>query len=213
MAFPNCIGNKKFWTRERVDAALKTAAEELKGMLPTSDAGWNEVKKGRYDWPPAVHIYQYYHHSIARAWLTVGASLESVSFSYSKWTKKEDEYLLNNAGGQTLNEIAKHLGRTYPSCRGRLRWFKVQSRHNLGFFSAAELAKEYQCPYHRIRDALASGVIKGCFDEKRNRWDIDLGELTPVAMAVLEHPKQTYLNHRTDLGDYYQRYGITRRRN
>ena len=120
--------------------------------------------------------------------------------------------MLEYAGKHLLEEIARHLGRTYPAVRARLnKWHKIQSRHNQGYLSAAELAKEYNCSCHRIRDALKAGKIKGRFDKRRNRWDIDLADLTPEALLILTAPKRTHNNCETDLGDYYRRYRLGRR--
>lgn len=208
MPFPNNAGRERVWTRERVLAALAKAADEIKGPLPTSDKAWNLIKIGRYDWPPHSRIYELYH-SFPKAWAAVGAA-GRVSLSFAKYTPEDDEYLLEHAGQQLLEQIARHLGRTYPSVRGRLRWLKICCRYNQGYLSAAELAKEYNCSCHRIRSALKAGKIKGRYDKKRNRWDIDLADLNPGALAVLTAPKRTHKSFETDLGNYYQRYGLRR---
>jgi len=211
MPFPNWQGKTKVWTREHVDAALKAVMDELPGSLPTSDRAWGELKRGRYDLPPAARVYEYYH-SFARAWISLGAVHGRITLKFSKWNEADDTYLLENAGKLTLESIAKHLGRSYPATRARLnKEFKIHSRHNQGYLSAAELAKEYNFPYHRIRDALAAGKIKGRYDRRRNRWQIDLSKLTPEAIAILKQPKlKSYRTTPPDVGDYYQRYGLIR---
>ncbi len=211
MPFPNYAGKTKVWTQERVEVALKAAAEELQGVLPSSDRAWDAFKLGRYDLPPSVRVYEYYH-SFPQAWLATGVDPERVDLSFAKWTNEDNEYLLENAGKLTLKAIAKHLGRTYPSTRARLnKWYGIKARHNQGYLSAADLSKEFNCPYHRIRTALTAGTIKGRFDKKRNRWQIDLVHLTSEALAILRQPKlKSYRNCQTDLGDYYQRYGLRR---
>lgn len=210
MPFPNYAGKTKVWTKERVDAALRAAAKEIKGPLPSSDRAWGLIKKNRYDLPPAARIYEYYH-SMARAWRAIGARPKRINLSFSKWTPEDDLYLLDNAGDATLEAIGKHLGRSYGAVRGRLRWFRIASRHNLGYLSAAELAKEYQCPYHRVRAGLTSGVITGTFDSRRNRWVIDLLELSSKAKLFLTKPRGTWKDGAPDCGDYYQRYALRRK--
>ena len=211
MFFPNWIGKKRLWTRERVIAALTSAAVEIKGPLPCRDALYSRVKKGRLDWPPASRILEYFH-SMARAWLAAGVSTSRVSLKNIDWTLEEDEYLLDNAGLLTLKHIAKRLGRSYPAVRARLnKHYHIASRHNQGYFSAAELSKEFGCPYHRVLATLLSGCIPGQYDELRNRWQIDLAKLTPEAEAILRAPKlKSHKNCISDLGDYYQRHGLRR---
>ena len=86
----------------------------------------------------------------------------------------------------------------------------IASRHNQGFLSAAELAKEYGCPYHRVRTLLNDGIIKARYDSRRNRWEVDPDDITPTVASLLEAPKRTHKTWPTDVGDYYQRYGIRR---
>lgn len=209
MRLPNQLSRKRFWTREKVLDALIKAAAEIRGPLPTSHKTWGIIKRGRYDLPPPTRIYEFFH-SFPQAWVAAGAG-DRVSLSFAKWTEADDGYLLDYAGQYTLKLIARHLRRTCPSVRSRLgRWYKIQSRHNQGYLSAAELAKEYKCPYHRILGALRLGAIKGRFDKKRTRWNIDLIDLTAEALMILTAPKQTYKSREADLGDYYQRHGLKR---
>jgi len=211
VVYPNFVGNKRVWTRERVLAALIQAAAEIRGPLPTSDDIWNSLKKGRYDWPSSTRIYEFFH-SFPVAWHAAGAPKHRIFKKGAKWTEPEDNYLLDHAGSKTLEKIARYLGRSYSSARYRLnRWYGIQSRHNQGFLSAAELAREYNCSCHRIRTALGAGKIIGIFDKKRNRWQIDLADLTPKALIILTAPKRTHKSWETDVGNYYQRYGLRRR--
>lgn len=210
MPFPNWIGKKRFWTRERVLLALVKAAEEIKGILPCSDNVWNQVKKDRLDWPTATRIY-FYFHGIARGWLAAGVPMRRVTLKNVDWTPAEDEYLLEKAGILTLKVIASRLGRSYPAVRARLnKNHGIASRHNQGYLSAAELAKKFTCSVHRIRQALAEGKIKGQYDQLRHRWNIDPLELTPEAKEILTRPKRTHKSFPTDVGDYYSRYGLKR---
>jgi hypothetical protein len=211
MPFPNYIGShKRLWTREHVLATLKNAGNEIQGMLPCVDANYNEMKKDRLDWPPSRRILEYFG-SMGRAWLAAGFSKKRVSLRNINWLPEEDNYLKEHAGEMTLNQMAKYLCRSYQSVRHRLnRELKIRARYNQGYVSASELAKLYGCSCHRIRRALAEGIITGKFDSIRNRWQIDLIDLTPEAKDLLKAPKDTHKTWPTDLGDYYKRYGLKR---
>jgi len=210
LPFPNWIGKKRLWTKERVIAGLVAAAGEIEGPLPCLDASYSRIKKGCLDWPPATRVLEYFG-AMSRGWLAVGEPMERVSLHNVPWTEEEKAYLLEYAGNHTLKRIAQKLGRSYGAVRGQLRITKIASRHNQGYLSAAELAKEYNCSCHRIRQALAEGKIKGGYDRLRNRWQIDLKDLTPEAQEILTRPKRTHKTCATALGDYYIRYGLCRR--
>lgn len=213
MPFP-CLaytGNRRIWTEERVLEALRRAATEIQGPLPCVDSGWNRIKKGRLDWPGSNRVLEYFG-SMGRAWLAAGADKSRVSLRNIAWTPEEDEYILENAGTMTLQSIGRHLCRSYGSVRVRLQAHGVRARSNNGYFSAAELAKEFRCPYHRVRKALHDGVISGRYDRIRNRWGVDLAQLTPAALEILRAPKtHSYKNSPSDLGDYLERHGLRRR--
>ena len=212
MPFPNFIGShRRFWVKERVLSALQQAAAEIEGPLPCLDSAYNRIKKGRLDWPTSHQILEYFG-AMSRGWLAAGAGKNRITLHNVPWIQEEDSYLLEYAGIKTLAAIGEHLGRSYGAVRGRLRHFKVRSRENQGFLSAAELSKEYRCPYHRVRTALQEGIIPGRYDRVRNRWEVDKARLTPAAKALLTAPKlRSYKNSPTDLGDYYSRYGIIRK--
>lgn len=209
MPFPNWIGKKRLWTKEKVIAGLIVAAGEIEGSLPCLDASYSRIKKGHLDWPVAAKVLEYFG-AMSRGWLAAGEPMSRISFHNVPWTDEEKAYLFEYAGNHTLKRIAKKLGRSYGAVRGQLRIKKIVSRYNQGYFSAADLAKEYNCSCHRIRQALADGKIKGRFDRLRNRWQVDLKDLTPEAEEILTRPKRTHKNCPTDLGDYYSRYGIHR---
>lgn len=209
MPFPNCISAKVFWTRDRVLAALKSAAEEIDGPLPCSDGAYYKIKSGRYDWPTCPRIYEYFG-TMPRAWIAAGAAPERVTFNNQDWVDGDELHILESAGIDTLETIGKQLGRSYGSVRRRLYKMGVTARGNQGWFSAAEVAKEYKCPYHRVREMLAAGTLKGEYDGVRNRWQVDIGKITPDIEALLTAPKRTHKTHPTDQGDYYKRYGIRR---
>jgi len=193
-----------------VVAGLVAAAREIEGPLPCLDASYNRIKKGHLDWPPASRILEYFG-AMARGWLAAGVSRKRVSFHNVPWTEEEREYLSNYAGRYTLERIARRLGRSYGAMRGQLRIMKTTSRHNQGFLSAAEIAKEFDGPYHRVRNMLGAGRIKGRYDRERNRWEVDPIDITPEVIILLTAPKITHKTWPTDKGDYYTRYGLCRR--
>lgn len=210
MPFPNFIGShRRFWTKERVLDTLAKAMDEIKGPLPTSDEVWNVIKKGRLDWPGTNRILEYFD-TFPRAWLSAGAPKERVLLSHAKWMREEDNYLKENAGKLTLEAIATNLRRSYPSVRGRLRWYGMNARDNQGFFSAAQLSKEFKVPYHRILQELGRKTIKARRHKERNTWVIDMGKLTREEVELLTRPKVTHKS-KTDYGDYEHRYGLVRR--
>ncbi|MDD5701385.1 MAG: hypothetical protein PHU23_04965 [Dehalococcoidales bacterium] len=212
MPFPNFQGRKRLWTRENVIEALSAAAREIQGPLPCFDRDYNAFKKDRLDWPTSHRILEYFH-SMGRAWLAAGVDPARVSLRNVNWLPEEDEYLLEHAGAKTLDDIAKHLRRSYSAIRARLnKNHNTASRHNQGYLSAADLAKEYNCSYHRIRTALREGKIKGRFDKKRNRWQIDMAKVmsSTAAQMILHRPKRTHKSSPTDVGNYCRRHGLRR---
>lgn len=209
MPFPNWIGKKRLWTKEKVIASLVAMAREIEGPLPCLDASYSRIKKGRLDWPPATRVLEYFG-AISRGWLAAGEPMNRISLHNVPWTEDEREFLFNHAGGYTLKRIAQRLGRSYGAVRGQLRIAGIASRHNQGFMSAAEIAKEFDSPCHRVRNMLKSRQIKGRFDKRRNRWEVDPVAITPNVISLLSRPKKTHTSWPTDKGDYYARYGLRR---
>lgn len=209
MPFPNYIGRKRLWTREKVLEGLRVAARQIKEPLPCCDRTYNLVKKGHLDWPTSRRVLEYFG-SMARGWLAAGAARKRVTLSNIDWEKEEIGYLLDKAGTKKLTDIATRLRRSYGACRRELHKFGVTARTNQGFCSAAEISKLYDCPYHRVRQLLWAGAIRGRYDHKRNQWQVDLADITGSEELLLRAPKRTHKSMPTDLGDYYQRYGLKR---
>lgn len=210
MPLPNCHGNIRYWTKEAVIAGLKKAAKEIRGPLPCLDRSYSEIKKGHYDWPTATRILDYFH-SIARGWLAAGVSKHRVSLRNIEWLPEETEYLLTHAGTKKLEDIARHLNRSYPSVRKELQKYGTRARDSEGYVSASQLAKEIPCSYNRLLEFLNAGLIKGAhFDKIRNRWKIDPFSIDPVLENQLKSPRKTHNTWPLDLGDYRQRYNIKR---
>lgn len=211
MPFPNFIGShKRLWTRENVIAGLQLAAQEISGQLPCCDARYNQLKKGRLNWPTSHRILEYFG-SMARGWLAAGCPMSRVSMRNLDWLPKEKEYLLAYAGTKTLEAIAKRLRRSYGAVRKELQSYGLRARDNEGYLSAAQLAKELPCSCDRLRRFLNAGKIPGAkVDKVRNRWKIDPFSITPELEAFLTAPRKTHNTWPLDVGDYYARYGITR---
>jgi hypothetical protein len=208
MPWDNWIGKERYWTRERVVEVLKMAAADIDGPLPCGDLLYLAMKE--LGWPPLTRIYEYFG-SIARGWLNAGVDERRVALFNVPWIKTEESYLLEHAGKKSLEEIALYLRRSYGAVRRRLYKLKVKARDNQGLYSAAELAKEYNCPYHRVRDAIGSGRIPGEYDSIRHRWQVDIKKLTPAAEAILQKPKMTHKTSPPDVGDYMKRHGLYRK--
>lgn len=210
MPFPNFIGNKRFWTRERVITALILASREIKGPLPCCDAVYNRIKKGRLDWPTSRRILEYFG-AMARAWRAAGAPMSRVTMRNLDWLPEEKEYLLDHAGEVTLAVIAKRLGRSYAAVRKELQSFHIRARDNEGYLSAAQMAKELHCSCDRLRRFLNDGMLEGAtLDRIRNRWKINPLSITPDMRVLLTAPRRTHNTWPLDEGDYYARYGIVR---
>jgi len=211
MPFPNWIGGRKrLWTREHVLDALAAAAKEIKGPLPCLDAKYNELKRGRLDWPTSHRILEFFG-SMARAWLAAGAPMRRISMRNLLWTPEETAYILDHAGEMTITDIGKRLRRSYGGVRRQLYKFGIRARNNEGYLSAAQLSKELPCSCDRLRRMLNNGLIPGAlFDEVRNRWKIDLLAITPELRAKLTAPRRSHHTWPLDVGDYYARYGISR---
>lgn len=191
-------------------AGLAVAAKEIEGSLPCLDASYSQLKKGRLDWPTSKRVLEFFG-AMSRGWLAAGVSMERVSLHNVPWTEKERVYLLSYAGTYTLKRIARRLGRSYGAVRGQLRKMKITSRHNQGFLSAAEIAKEFNSSYSRVCRILKAEGVKGKYDRKRNRWEVDPVAITPDVVILLRQPKKTHKSWPTDKGDYYTRYGLCRR--
>ena len=203
-------GKQVYWTRERVLEGLRSAAAEL-DPLPTSSDAYNRLKKGRMDWPTAGKVLEYFG-GMARGWLAAGVSRRRVQLTNSDWTAAEDEYLLTMAGTIRLMDIACALNRSYQAVRGRIgsKGFGLRARQNQGYLTAAEMAKEYGCSYHRLLELLAKGIIKGRYRPKLHRWEIDPADVRDEIVSLLREPRRTHKTTPLDVGDYYRRYGIRR---
>ncbi len=210
MPYPNYIGShRRLWTRKYVLKQLAAAAAEIRGPLPCSWRVYRVLRKGRLDWPSSGRVLGYFH-SMARGWLAAGASPGWVWLGNIDWTAEEEAYLLEHAGSMTLAAIGKKLRRSWPSCKWRLHVLGTNARANQGYLSAAELAKLYGCSVRRICSALAGGRIKGWFDRRRHRWQVDTMDITMDALAILNAPKATHKNRPPDVGDYERRYNLKR---
>jgi len=203
-------GKQVYWTPERVLEGLRLAAAEL-DPLPTSSDVYNRLKRGRMEWPTSEKVREYFG-AMARGWLAAGVSRRRVQLTNSDWTAAEDEYLLTMAGAIRLVDVARALNRSYQAVRVRVgsKGFGLRARQNQGYLTAAEMAKEYRCSYHRLLGLLAKGVVKGRYRLKLHRWEIDVADVTDEIASLLREPRRTHKTTPPDVGDYYQRYGIRR---
>lgn len=198
-----------YWTKERVLESLQRAAAEIQGQLPVSDREYRPLKVYRKGWPPERRIYGYFG-SLRRAWYEAGADPARYTLKGTEWTEEDVDHLLTHAGNKTLDEIARDLHRTTGAVRRRLHEVGITARANQGFLSASEIAKEFRCSYTRVRRMLNEGSLPGRFDKVRNRWEVELADITSEMETRLRAPKRTYKTHPLDMGDYYQRYHIRR---
>lgn len=210
MTFPNNHGNKRLWTRQVVLSSLRLAAHIIRGPLPCCDASYNRIKKGRLDWPTSHRIFEYFG-SMAWAWIAAGASRKRVRMDNVDWLPEEEELLELRAGFDTLEEIGARLRRSQGACRRRLYMMGIKARDNQGYLSAAQLSQELNCSCHRLRRMLAAGIILGYYDEKHNRWNVDIGDISEEFKELLTAPRRTHKTWPLDRGDYYQRYGLHRK--
>lgn len=206
----NYLGKRRYWTRERVEAGLRLALKQIRGPLPCGEDRYNRLKKGRHDWPCTKRVYEFYG-CLGRAWLAIGAARRRVDLSNQDWLPEEDSYLQDFAGSLTLEQIGKDLCRSYASVRARLnRVLGITAKGNQGFWSAAELAKHYDCSLHRVCDLLRKGYIQGRYDKVRHRWQVDPAAINPSMEKMLKHPPGTHKAWVKDKGDYRIRAGIRR---
>lgn len=212
--FPNFAGRRRVWTQEKVTSALARVMREIRGPLPCCDRPYNQLKKGHLDWPPSRRVCEFYG-SMARGWLAAGAPVRRISMNNLDWTEEENEYLAEHAGSKTLNQIGQKLGRSYGSVKAQLnRNLGIIARDNQGYASAAQVAKNLNCSYHRLLAFCGSGKINGTyFDKTRNTWRIDIISITPDLCKQLTAERRTHKTHPLDVGDYYKRHGIIRKGN
>lgn len=205
------LGPERFWTRERVIAGLVFASFEIEGQLPNSDRPYLVMKKGRYDWPPVTRIYEYFG-TMSDAWEAAGLEKSRISRDYHQWMPDDEEYLMEHAGEKTLKQIGKHLRRSWSACKRRLYDLHLKARDNQGFFTAAEVSKEYNCSYDRVRRLIISGEIPCRYDPPRNRYQIHPDALTADVIKRLQAPRITHKTEPLDKGDYEKRHRLQRRR-
>lgn len=201
-------GNVLYWTRERVLLGLRDfMAVHPKGQLPCSDDLYNALKKGNPSWPRASRVLEEFG-SMARGWLAAGAPPARITLHNIDWNADEDEYLLENAGRMSLAAIARRLHRSYGSVRSRLnRTHGKRAREVQCYLSAAQVAAQFNVPYHRVQELCRTGRLKA--KKRLGTWQIDARDC--VGHAQLNAPKRTYRKIAPDVGDYYRRYGIRRR--
>lgn len=184
----------------------------IKGALPSSDRAYYQLKRGHLEWPPASRIYEFFG-TMVRGWKAAGANKRRLKVGATRWSPAEHEYLLKRAGIDTLAQIAAHLGRSYQATRVQIgsKGWGMTARGAQGDFSAAEIAQEFGCSYHRVRRLLIDERIPGRYDRVRNRWRVFPDKLTAEQRALLDAPKRTHKSRPTDLGDWASRNHLYRK--
>lgn len=180
-----------------------------RGQLPCSDSAYSARKKGNPSWPPASRVLEEFG-SMARAWIAVGASRMRVSLKNVDWTSEEDDFLLENAGRLSLQQIAGRLGRSYPAVRARLsKTHGKRARDVQCYLSAQRVARRYMSPLSRVFQFIETGKLPAT--KRLGNWQIDLRDAEKIR-AALQAPRRTHKTWPIDVGDYAQRYGLRRRR-
>lgn len=203
-------GNQRWWTRERIVAGLRDFVRVHQGVLPRQDSHYATSKKGHMEWPPASRVLEEFG-SMARGYLAAGAEKWRVSMANIDWTAEEDEYLLSHADVHSLASIARHLGRTYGAVRARLsKTHGKRARDAQAYKSAAEIAKIYNAPLSRVCRLLQRGELKAT--KRLGRWRVDLRDAEKIRTVLAAPKTQSYKGTPPDVGDYYRRFGIRRKR-
>lgn len=203
-------------TREQVVDALRSYARRHPGPLPRMSDTYNTVKKGDPTIPPSARILDHFD-CMAHAWIEgAGVHRSRVGTYGCPWTREEETFLTEHAGNMTLKDIGARLNRSWPACKRRLYDMGVgRARDQQGFMSAAQVAKEYDAPYHRVAALIANGTLKAHHPAgKRNIWAIDPTDAMAIAdqLRALKQTHKTENGYRTDHGDYRSHYGISRTR-
>ncbi len=207
-------GRAVWWTEQRVHDGLAYYARLHKGEVLPRDSGVldrERVERADPEIPPARVVRKYYGNLI-EGWLAVEPTIvrKRIPLRNRTWSEAHDTLLLQQAGVRTLTALAVVLHRSYGSLHRRLMHHGTKARTNQGTLSAAEVAREFNCPYHRVRLLLIDGSIPGRRHRHDNRWVVNLDELTDEHRALLAAPKQTWTASPPDLGDYEKRYGLGR---
>lgn len=204
------LGNRRWWTQERVTAGLQDFASKHRGQLPNSDQDYSTLKKGHMEWPPASRVLEFFG-TMADAWEAGGAPRSRVTRQWVEWTQEDDDYLLERAGSVTLKIIAKQLGRSWAACKRRLYDLGAGPARDLsGYLSAQQVAKEYGCPVDRVQKLIATGKLPARKVLGGHYWCIDPDD-AEKCRAELTKPRRSH--HRYPIvGDYDRRNGYVRRR-
>lgn len=200
---------EKYWTEERIRDGLRDFVRTHRGALPRSDHEYSRLKKGRLEWPIAANVLGIFG-TFPDAWAAVGAPKSRYTRRRVPWTQDEDDYLLGHAGEQTLKVVGARMGRSWAACKRRLYNLDAGGARDVpGYLSAAQVAKEYNCPLTRVRGLIARGELKAHRVKGGRYWRIDPSDVEAIA-EKLKQPKRTYTGVHPDVGDYERRYGLRR---
>ncbi len=204
-------GNIRYWTREQTLKGLQVAMAEIEGPLPCTDHIYNPMKRGHFDWPVAMRIYEFFG-SLAHGWLAAGAETSRVDKFNTRWCAYEIAYLDKWAGIKSLKDIGKNLGRSYQATRGRFggKGSGINARDHQGWMSASQVAKDYDTTVNRVTRMLKRGTLPGTFSKMHNSWRVEPLNFTEEMVATLRKPKVTHKSGPTDHGDWSQRNNLYR---
>lgn len=197
-------GEPRYWTDERVDAALRAFIASTEGMLPKDSAAYNVIKCGNLDLPTAARVVDRFR-GIAHAWVQLGAPLSRCPLISCPWRAEEVEYLLTRAGEDRLPAIAAALHRTRAAVRRKLYDLGTRARDAQGYFSAQQLAREYGVAYRLVLAAVHDGRIPAHRPaHKRNILAIDPLPAAPVMRDLQRLQRSSRVTVRTP---YRERFG------
>lgn len=153
---------RKYWTRERVHAALRAYALAHPGRLPRGTPAWNEITRGDPTLPTSGRILQLYG-ALGNAWREVLGDLDAryrVPLAWVRWTPEEDAFIEQHVGRLSMREIAERLGRTESSLRQHARRaLNITPQLAREWWSPAEVAEHFGCPVSRVYYLVWRGIL------------------------------------------------------
>jgi hypothetical protein len=198
-----------YWTRERMIEALREYMRRTRGRLPGNRRAWQRVKSGDLTLPGTKALLAAFP-TFEVMWRAAGAGRSRMPVKRKiPFTADEDDYILSNYGGRLrVDEIAARLRRTPSAIQRRARVLGIRANGNLGYLTAVEVARQYNCPRIRVLALLHSGALRAT--KVTTGWAIDPPDLAAVE-DELRKPKITHRGDPPELGDWRERYGVKRR--
>jgi hypothetical protein len=107
-------------------------------------------------------------------------------YKCQKWSKKDDDFLIENVGDMTPNKIARLLHRTINSVVLRLKYLKLHRRNKIDWYSTGDVAEMFGCTSSLIRTYIESGKLKAQkrYDNAKNiMWEIRRNNLREFVIS------------------------------